>query len=321
MGTVNTQLTPEIVRPESSDDFSCDLKWEINQDDNGGVSTYNLGSSYFARLYKGRDILSVIAFSTNGTVSYSGTSSSSKTEQISFSGGKTSSISFPYSRSFSYKVIGKVYNASGGVISPTFTPPDNKETTVVSSVECFCILEVTYVTTYSKYAFSSRFGGESLLVATSVCGGETNKATISVIFEEEYSSSSSQRSRSSVSTSTSVSSGVSGTSTSTFTSTSWASWYSSSSKSSTSSVSISSSESTVQTTSVTLVYKDFVTGEVIEGVSVTVDGSGKGTTNATGQITIHGITTNEVHTIKASKEGYLTTDSDSLANDSFIINS
>ena len=56
------------------------------------------------------------------------------------------------------------------------------------------------------------------------------------------------------------------------------------------------------------------------GASVSVDGSVKGTTDASGKITIHGVTIGETHTLVASKEGYLTTDSDSLANDSFIIN-
>ena len=318
METIRTQVTPSIVRPETptpDEEFSCSLQWEINEDDNVG-SNYYLGSTYIARLYKGADINSVSVFSTNGTISSSGSGTDTKTEQISFTGEKTSSLSFPYSSGFSYKIIGKAYNLSGSLISPSFTSPDDKEKTVVASVECFCIIEVTYTVSYTKYSFSSKFGGESLLVAISTCGGEIVNDSISATFEEEYSSSSSQRSRSSVS----VSSGVSGTSAST----SVASWYSSSSSSTSSSSSslssVSSSESTVQTTTVTLIYKDFVTGEVLEGVSVYVDGSSKGTTNASGEITIYGVSVNVVHSLKASREGYLTTDSDSLANDSFIIN-
>ena len=52
---------------------------------------------------------------------------------------------------------------------------------------------------------------------------------------------------------------------------------------------------------------------------VEVDGNYIGTTNESGEIEINGMVANKKHLIKASKPGYLTTDSDSLANDSFII--
>jgi len=319
MGTEKTHVTPKIVKPEDDPVSSlCELQWEINSEDNGESTNYYLGSSYYARLYTGKDIGGVTVFSTNGTLSSSGSGTASKTEQISFSGENTSSISFPYSSGFSYKIIGKAYSLTGRLIYPRFAAPNYKGKTVVASASCFCILEVTYKAFYDKYRFSSQFGGESILVATATCGGEQVSASITVTFEDEYSSSSSQRSASSFSES--ISSGPSGTSKSK--SESKASWYSSSSESfsSSSSFSVSSSASIVQTTTVTLIYKDFVTGEVISDVIVSVDGEGRGSTDSTGKITIHGITTNIVHTLKASREGYLTTDSDSLANDSFIIN-
>lgn len=81
-----------------------------------------------------------------------------------------------------------------------------------------------------------------------------------------------------------------------------------------------SSSTSLGTTSITITYKDFVTGERVSNASVWVDEEYAGTTNDQGQITLTDITTNTTHKIKASKEGYITTDSDSLANDQFIIN-
>jgi len=277
MTTVNTQVSPEIVKFVSEEEGVCELSWEINEKDNNGVTTYRPGGSYTARLYKGASIGTIKAFSINGGLSYAGIGTASKTEQITFEGEKTGSLSFPCYSGFSYRIIGNAYTAAGAQTTPTFRCLKVNSSTVVSSCKCFCVIEVTYTVQFSKYKFSSGSAGETLLIAVSTCIGNSVKASITATFED----------------------------------------ISSSCCCSSSSI---SSVSAVQTTSVTLLYKDFVTGAVLEGVSVSVDGVRKGTTNAKGEITIYDIRTNRTHTLKASKEGYLTTDSDSLANDSFVIN-
>lgn len=285
MSTVNTQVTAEIVGKEEKDHPSepiCSLDWEIDdEEDNENPTAYYVGSSYKARLYKGQDILSVNAFSTSGSLSYSGTGSSEKTEQISFNGERTSNVSYTCAGGFSYSIRGKAFDLTGKQITPTFSMPGGLGT-VYASADCFAVIEVTYDVTYDVYKFSGAVGDEkAVLIATSTCGGELVSASIDVEFDSGASSTASCSSCCS---------------------------------------SCCCSSSNIKT-SVTLVYKDFVTGSPIEGASVFVDDKSVGTTNAGGSITVSGITTNVTHNIKASKEGYLTTDSDSLSNDSFIINS
>jgi hypothetical protein len=70
---------------------------------------------------------------------------------------------------------------------------------------------------------------------------------------------------------------------------------------------------------ITVIYRDFVTGAPLSEVKVWVDNSYIGETNDSGEILIKGISANVKHLIRGSKPGYLKSDSDSLANDSFII--
>ena len=70
---------------------------------------------------------------------------------------------------------------------------------------------------------------------------------------------------------------------------------------------------------ITVIYKDFVTGAPIGEARVWVDGNYIGQTNTDGEIEIKQVNAGKKHLIKASKPGYLNTDSDSLTNDSFII--
>lgn len=72
---------------------------------------------------------------------------------------------------------------------------------------------------------------------------------------------------------------------------------------------------------ITVSYADFVTGDALPDVSVWVDGIYKGKTDSEGKLEVKQVSVNVKHTIKATKAGYLDTDSDSLANDTFIIRS
>jgi len=70
---------------------------------------------------------------------------------------------------------------------------------------------------------------------------------------------------------------------------------------------------------ITVIYKDFVTRAPIGEARVWVDDNYIGQTNTNGEIEVKQISAGKKHLIKASKPGYLNTDSDSLTNDSFII--
>jgi len=77
----------------------------------------------------------------------------------------------------------------------------------------------------------------------------------------------------------------------------------------------------VEKVDVTFLYKDFVTGEILPNAKVWVDNIFRGLTDANGEIFITGVSTDITHAIRATKEGYLNTVSDSLANDTFIARS
>jgi hypothetical protein len=87
------------------------------------------------------------------------------------------------------------------------------------------------------------------------------------------------------------------------------------------SVLITLNEPDVGTTSdriVKIIVKDRVTGSVISGASVTVDGVNKGTTDSNGQINL-GILSAGDHTISVTKSGYRDSDADGLQNDVFTV--
>ena len=66
-------------------------------------------------------------------------------------------------------------------------------------------------------------------------------------------------------------------------------------------------------------YVDFVTGEPIPGARVWLEGQAVGRTDSDGKILLKGIKPDVKYRIKASKPGYLNTDSDSLSNDEFVV--
>lgn len=73
------------------------------------------------------------------------------------------------------------------------------------------------------------------------------------------------------------------------------------------------------TTSITVVVKDFATDIVIPDASVYIDDVYKGKTDSTGSLTIASITAGN-HSIRLTASGYLDSDEDELANDTFTVN-
>jgi len=72
---------------------------------------------------------------------------------------------------------------------------------------------------------------------------------------------------------------------------------------------------------ITLVFKDFVTGEPVPLADVWVDDVPVGQTDGNGEVFIRQVLVDVDHTVRAKKEGYIDTYSDSLANDVFRITS
>jgi len=70
--------------------------------------------------------------------------------------------------------------------------------------------------------------------------------------------------------------------------------------------------------SVTLTIYDYQTDAVVDGAAVYVDGTHRGVTDAAGQITVTGLLVGS-HTLKVTKTGYVDSDLDALANDSFTV--
>ena len=78
------------------------------------------------------------------------------------------------------------------------------------------------------------------------------------------------------------------------------------------------SELDTRTRDITINVKDYATEITIEGATIYVDGSWKGATDAEGNITLKDIAVGD-HTIKITKNGYLDSDLDDLANDTFTV--
>ena len=69
-----------------------------------------------------------------------------------------------------------------------------------------------------------------------------------------------------------------------------------------------------------LVVKDFATEVAVQGASVYADGSYRGYTNSDGELYLYNIAIGD-HTIKLIAAGYLDSDEDELANDTFTVSS
>lgn len=262
--------------------YSCGLSIEINEEDNNGVTSYEVGSNYRLRLFKGSDVGSVTAINSNGTISKTGSGLADVGVDedlfISFEGSDTASLSYEISGSLTSTPVGSFYNLSGnGVSSPNLTVSGSE---VSSPISIFGSYKASYTAAYDEYTFSINDEIPTIIGFSSSCGGEI--VTASTSFEA-------------------VAAGYNDGSSSCCCS------------------SCTSSSSVEILTDITLVYKDFITGNVLEGVQVSLDGKGLGTTDASGQIIAIGLKVGKQYSIKGMKEGYLNTDSDSFSNDAFII--
>ncbi len=74
----------------------------------------------------------------------------------------------------------------------------------------------------------------------------------------------------------------------------------------------------VETTTITVSVKDYVTSEDLEGVSVYLDGVLKGTTDANGDLEIADVTVG-IHAVTLTKALYVDSDEDDLVNDYIVV--
>jgi len=86
------------------------------------------------------------------------------------------------------------------------------------------------------------------------------------------------------------------------------------------SISVSGTDDSALRRDITLNVKDWATEVDVSGVTVYVDGTWKGSTDGDGNISLSNITVGD-HTLRLTKSGYLNSDLDDLANDSFTVSS
>lgn len=68
-----------------------------------------------------------------------------------------------------------------------------------------------------------------------------------------------------------------------------------------------------------LQVKSFCTDETVAGVTVYMDGTEMGQTDADGVISLGALLPGSTHTLKMVKDGYISSDQDKLNNDSFTV--
>ena len=170
MATTSTSLTVTIVTavPDPGDE-SLLLEAEVNKDDNDGVTTYLVGTSYILRLFKSTNIASIVYNNNIVTVSkaQSGLTATvpypdDDDEYIIFQGSQTASLSKVLHSNFSATLIGSVYDKEGSPTSTSLsTTPGSK--TVTADKEVYAVYKVTYVTKYDTYRFQSGVVGPMLI--------------------------------------------------------------------------------------------------------------------------------------------------------------
>ncbi len=276
------------TREEREVDTACSLSISINSEDNEGSSEYYVGTAYNARLYVTPLSLSPFLFNTNGElVSVGiGTAPIGESEElyITFTGSNRANLPYVFDSGFNVELVGDAYNADGDVIADlTIRIPSSGHTEVLISAKAYAVFRISYTTQYTVLRFTGTDVGKAILTAAGECpSGNEVSSTTEVEFIEISSSS-----------------------------------FSSSSSFNSTAFDVSTSLAAV--VDVTLSYKDFVTGAGIVGANVYLNGTKKGTTDDTGKIVLKGLRANKIYKVKATKEGYLSTDSDSLANDQFIV--
>jgi hypothetical protein len=271
--------------------YDCEVSISIedgdNVDEDGNSTDYEIGSNYFARVLLGSDVGSISVINTLGTISLVASDlpvevggSGDDEISVSFAGTSKESLPYKYVSGLSSTATGTFFDERGDEIDPPVLSASGDD--VTTAKKCYGSYTLTYTSAYEQYVFTPEESGEgSLAVISTNCGGNITNSTVDYEVPDLTSSSCCS--------------------------------------SCCSSCDSSDSSSEALTVNVRLRPKDFVTGAALPGAKISINGKAMGTTDDSGEILLIGLKTETVYRIRAEKDGYLTTDSDSLSNDEFII--
>ena len=187
--TIHTTTASLVVRKTCGEE-SCSLSWEIKASDNNNISTYLVGTTYYARLYKVPWDLDETVFITNGSINlYSSETKTISEEILTFSGGQIQTLSNPFYEALSYSLIGDAFDIDGNKLSSVQFEVTPGTTEIKASVSCYAVLRVSYKTRYGIYRFSSPSAGTISLVALAECSeGIKTNASLNVEIKTDGSS-------------------------------------------------------------------------------------------------------------------------------------
>ena len=171
MGVTNTTLTVTIVT-RVPDDGAEDLLLEadIVAADNNDESTYYVGESYILRLFKSTNITSLTVGNNIGSVSkrssglttlvpYEGEDK----EYVTFSGSDSSSLAKVYEGSLTATPVGSFFDKNGAITGAPSPVPTRGSKNLKVNREIYGVYEVSYITKYDTYQFSSPTAGPMLI--------------------------------------------------------------------------------------------------------------------------------------------------------------
>ena len=168
MATQQTSLTVTIVT--RTDTSELVLSAEIVASDNDDQSTYYVGESYYLRLHKSPNISSLAYNSTIGSISQSGGAITASVpydpnepEYLTFTGSDSASLAKSFHSNFSATPIGNIYDENGAATSYTLTAPSPGYTNVMANKKIYGVFEVSYITQFTKYIFSSNTVGPMVI--------------------------------------------------------------------------------------------------------------------------------------------------------------
>jgi len=170
MGITSTSLTVTIVT-KTGDETELLLEAEIVASDNGGQTTYYVGTTYYFRLFKSLNITTLNYGCNVGTIAMSGSGltcpvpyEGEDDEYLTFSGSDSSSLDKVYEGNFTYTQIGKIFDENGNETSASLSPPTRGYKDVIANKIIYGVFKVTYTTRYDKWSFNSPSAGPMLIL-------------------------------------------------------------------------------------------------------------------------------------------------------------
>ena len=182
--TTHTSVSLDILESCADVGLNCSLTWELEDDDNDNPNCYLIGTSYLIRLYEHPGDLDVLAFNTNGAISYlEDITEEIEDEYIIFSGSQTQNLSKPAYSNFSFSLIGSAYGVDGTILDSINFTITLETKQIMANVPCYAVIRVNYSTQYSSYRFTGASEGKLLLGAIATCIGGSSEEDITATTE------------------------------------------------------------------------------------------------------------------------------------------